>query len=82
MVETGKSATKIIEESGMKQISDDGALGEIVDKAIAANEQSVAAYRSGKQAALGAIVGWIMKETKGQANPKKINELLIAKLNG
>jgi aspartyl-tRNA(Asn)/glutamyl-tRNA(Gln) amidotransferase subunit B len=80
MVETGKNAKQIIEESGMKQISDEGALIEIVDKAIAANEQSVADFKAGKQAALGALVGWIMKETKGQANPAKINELLRAKL--
>ncbi len=80
MVETGKSAQQIIEESGMKQISDEGALAEIVDKAIAANDKSVADYKAGKQAALGALVGWIMKETKGQANPGKINELLRNKL--
>ncbi len=76
MIKTGKNASTIIEEGGMKQISDDGALAEIVEKAIAANEASVAAYKAGKAAALGAIVGWIMKETKGQANPGKINELL------
>lgn len=81
MVATGKPAMEIIESKGMKQISDDGALTEIVDKAIAANEASVAAYKAGKQAALGAIVGWIMKETKGQANPGKINELLRSKLS-
>lgn len=81
MVKTGKNASTIIEEGGMKQISDDGALAEIVDKAIAANESSVSAYKSGKAAALGAIVGWIMKETKGQANPAKINELLRSKLS-
>jgi aspartyl-tRNA(Asn)/glutamyl-tRNA(Gln) amidotransferase subunit B len=81
MVETGKPAKEIIEASGMKQISDDGALGAIIDRAIAANEQSVVAYKSGKQAAIGAIVGWIMKETKGQANPGKVNEMLRAKLS-
>lgn len=76
MVETGKSAKEIVKDEGMEQISDTGALEEIVKKAIAANESSVTAYRSGKAAALGAIVGWIMKETKGQANPAKVNELL------
>ena len=64
----------------MKQISDDGALAEIVEKALAANASSVEAFKAGKQAALGAIVGWIMKETKGQANPGKVNELLKHKL--
>ncbi len=81
MIKTGKNASTIIEEGGMKQISDDGALAEIVDKAIAANQSSVDAYKSGKAAALGAIVGWIMKETKGQANPAKVNELLRSKLS-
>lgn len=81
MVQSGKSAQEIIDASGMKQISDEGALIAIVDQALAANEQSVTAYKAGKQAALGAIVGWIMKETKGQANPAKVNELLRSKLS-
>lgn len=81
MVSTGKSAQEIIESKGMKQISDEGALVAIVDKAIAANERSVVDYKAGKQAALGALVGWIMKETKGQANPGKVNELLRSKLS-
>lgn len=76
MVRSGKSASEIIESKGMKQISDEGALAEIVQKAIAANGPSVEAYKAGKQAAIGAIVGWIMKETKGQANPAKVNALL------
>jgi len=80
MIKTGKNASTIIEEGGMKQISDDGALGAIVDAAIAANQSSVEAYKGGKAAALGAIVGWIMKETKGQANPGKVNSLLQEKL--
>ena len=76
MVKTGKSAADIIKEGGMQQISDDSALEALVSKAIAANQASVDAYKAGKGAALGAIVGWIMKESKGQANPQKINELL------
>jgi aspartyl-tRNA(Asn)/glutamyl-tRNA(Gln) amidotransferase subunit B len=81
MVKSGKSAKEIIESKGMKQISDEGALIAIVDKALAANEKSVQDYKAGKAAALGAIVGWIMKETKGQANPAKVNELLRKKLS-
>lgn len=76
MVDTGKSAQAVITEGGMQQISDDSALQALVDQALAANPKSVADYKAGKQAALGALVGWIMKETKGQANPGKINELL------
>ena len=76
MVKTGKPASAIIKEGGMQQISDDAALEDLVKKAIAANSKSVADFKAGKQAALGAIVGWIMKETKGQANPGKVNEML------
>jgi len=80
MVKTGKNAGAIIAESGMKQISDEGALLALVDKAIEANAQSVADYKAGKAAALGSIVGWIMKESKGQANPAIINKLLRTSL--
>jgi len=76
MVKTGKSAPAIIEEGGMKQISDDGAIEELVKKAIEANPQAIESYKAGKGAALGAIVGWVMKESKGQANPGKVNQIL------
>ena len=76
MIKTGKAAKQIIDDEGLKQIADEGALEEIVKKAVDANPQAIASYKAGKQAALGAIVGWIMKETKGQANPAKVNELL------
>ncbi len=80
MVTTGKSAYDIIKEEGMGQISDDGALQELVDKAVAANQGAIESYKAGKQSALGPVVGWIMKESKGQANPKKVNELLLKKI--
>ncbi len=80
MIQTGKSAAEIVKEEGMEQISDTSALEAIVQKALEANTASVEAYKGGKQAALGAIVGWIMKETKGQANPAKVNELLKEQL--
>lgn len=76
MVDTGKSADAIIQEGGMRQISDDSALQAFVDQAIAANPQAIADIKAGKQAAMGALVGWIMKQTKGQANPTKVNQLL------
>jgi aspartyl-tRNA(Asn)/glutamyl-tRNA(Gln) amidotransferase subunit B len=76
MVDTGKSADAIIKESGMQQISDDSALQAFVDQAIAANPKAIEDIKAGKQAAMGALVGWIMKQTKGQANPAKVNELL------
>ncbi|MFA6039838.1 MAG: Asp-tRNA(Asn)/Glu-tRNA(Gln) amidotransferase subunit GatB [Candidatus Peribacteraceae bacterium] len=80
MVETGKGPKEIIEAAGMKQISDTGALEKLVDEAIAANPQAIESYRAGKTAALGAIVGWVMKQTKGQANPKMVNEILMKKI--
>jgi len=80
MVKTGKSASEIIEAEGMQQISDDGAIEELVQKAIDANPEAIESYKNGKEAALGAIVGWVMKESKGQANPAKVNEILKKKL--
>ena len=80
MVATGKSAKEIIAAEGMQQISDDSAIEELVQKAIAANPQALESYKAGKAAALGSIVGWVMKESRGQANPGKVNELLRKKL--
>lgn len=76
MVETGKGADAIIEEKGLKQVTDTGAIQKLVDEAIAANPKSVEDYRGGKQAALGALVGQVMKLSKGSANPATVNELL------
>ncbi len=76
MIETGKSAKTIIAEEGMGQISDDSALEALVKQAIEANPQAIESFKAGKEAALGAIVGWIMKQTKGQANPGKVQEIL------
>jgi aspartyl-tRNA(Asn)/glutamyl-tRNA(Gln) amidotransferase subunit B len=81
MVQTGKSASEIIEEEGMQQISDNSTIEELVQKAIDANPQAIESYKKGKEAALGAIVGWVMKESKGQANPAKVNEILKKKLS-
>lgn len=80
MVTTGKSAPTIIEEEGLTQITDKSVLNTLVDKAIAANPKAVESFKKGKAQALGAIVGWVMKETKGQANPEKVNEILMEKM--
>lgn len=80
MVQTGKSAGDIIAEEGLAQISDDSAILHLVEEAIAANPKAIESYKKGKEAALGAIVGWVMKETKGQADPKKVSEMLRGKL--
>ena len=74
------SADEIIEVKGLKQITDTGAIEAIVDKVIAANPVPVEQYRSGKDKALMALVGQIMKETQGKANPGEVNKMLVEKL--
>lgn len=81
-LETGKSPAQIVEEQGLVQISDEGAIVAIVDQIIAANPQSVEDFRAGKDKAIGFLVGQIMKETKGKANPGLVNKLLMERLKG
>ena len=69
-----------IEKLGLKQVSDDGALLAIIDAILAANEDKVAEYRSGKDKLFGFFVGQTMKESKGSANPAKVNDLLKQRL--
>jgi aspartyl-tRNA(Asn)/glutamyl-tRNA(Gln) amidotransferase subunit B len=76
MVESGKSPNAIIAEEGMGQISDDKAIEKFVREAVEKNPKALEDFKAGKQAALGAIVGYVMKQTKGQANPAKVNEML------
>lgn len=73
-------ADKVIEAKGLKQISDVGALEKIIDEVMAANQQSVDAYRAGNEKAFNALVGQAMKATKGKGNPAQVNELLKKKL--
>ena len=80
MYRTGQDAAVIVKEKGLAQISDEGALLQIIDDVISANPQSVEDYRAGKEKALGFLVGQIMKATKGQANPGLVNKLLKEKL--
>ncbi len=77
MVGTGKEPEKIVEEKGLVQISDEGAIKEVVDKIIAANPQSVEDYKNGKDRALGFLVGQCMKEMKGKGNPQILNKLIL-----
>ena len=72
----------IIEKRGLRQISDSGEIGKIVDQVLAANAQQVADYRSGKEKAFNSLVGQVMKATKGKANPAQVNSLLKQKLGG
>ncbi len=81
MFESDKMPSKIIEEKGLVQISDEGAIKEVVLKVIAANEQSVSDYKAGKEKALGYLVGQAMKETRGKANPQMLNEMFKEELS-
>ena len=74
------SADEIIERKGLKQISDAGAIGKIVDTVIAANAQQVADYKAGKGKAFNSLVGQVMKASQGKANPGQVNEILKKKL--
>jgi aspartyl-tRNA(Asn)/glutamyl-tRNA(Gln) amidotransferase subunit B len=80
LVETGKSPQQIVEEQGLVQISDESAILAVVDNVIAANPQSVEDFRNGKDKAIGFLVGQVMKETKGKANPGLVNKLLTDRL--
>jgi aspartyl-tRNA(Asn)/glutamyl-tRNA(Gln) amidotransferase subunit B len=80
MLETGDAPSKIVEERGLKQTSDTGAIDAAVDKVLADNSDKVAEYKGGKPQLFGFFVGQVMKATGGKANPKLVNERLRAKL--
>ena len=80
MFKTGRSADEIIQAQGLAMVSDAGELAGLVDEVMAANPGQVAEYRAGKEKLLGFFVGQIMRRTKGQADPKALNELLKEKL--
>jgi aspartyl-tRNA(Asn)/glutamyl-tRNA(Gln) amidotransferase subunit B len=80
LVKTGGSARAIADARGFKQVSDVGALTTAIDEAIANNPKVVADYRSGKTAAMGFLVGQVMKATRGQANAGMVNRLLAERL--
>ena len=81
MFENPRSPKEITEEKGWAQVSDEGAIKDVVMKILAANEQSVADFKAGKDRALKFLVGQVMKETKGKANPKLVNQFLLEELN-
>jgi aspartyl-tRNA(Asn)/glutamyl-tRNA(Gln) amidotransferase subunit B len=82
MGRTGEKPASIIHRMGLVQVSDEASLGAIIDKILAANSRQLEEYRSGKTKVLGFFVGQAMKETKGQANPAVVNDLLQKKLAG
>ena len=82
MFETGKAAGQIVEEKGLKQVTDTGAIEAVIDEVMARETQKVAEYRSGKDKLFGFFVGQVMKASGGKANPKMVNEVLKKKLDG
>ena len=79
-IEDLKRIDEVIEAKGLKQMNDSGALEVIVDEVIAANAKNVAEFKAGNEKALNALVGQIMKASKGKANPQQVNDLLRSKL--
>ena len=80
MLESGEGALRIVEERGLRQTSDTGAIDSEIDKVIAENADKVTDYKGGKQQLFGFFVGQVMKAMAGKANPKMVNERLRAKL--
>ena len=80
MTATGKDAASIVAESGLAQISGDDELTEIARKVIAANQRAVDDYRAGKEAALNSLMGQVMRETRGRANPQTVTSILKREL--
>jgi len=81
MFETGKSPALLVKELGLAQVSDVGQLEAFCDQAIAANPKSVADFKAGKQNAVNALKGQVMKLSKGTANPQLVGEILVRKLS-
>ena len=81
MFETGNNPGDIIKKQGLMQISDETALKTMIEQVVETNPKSVEDYKAGKTKALGFLVGQIMKQSRGQANPAVINRLLVEKLN-
>ncbi|WP_066269279.1 Asp-tRNA(Asn)/Glu-tRNA(Gln) amidotransferase subunit GatB [Hydrogenophaga palleronii] len=78
----GSEVDAVIEAKGLKQMNDTGALEKIIDEVMAANADNVAQFRAGKDKAFNALVGQVMKASKGKANPQQVNDLLRQKLAG
>jgi aspartyl-tRNA(Asn)/glutamyl-tRNA(Gln) amidotransferase subunit B len=77
----GAEVDAIIDAKGLKQMNDTGALEKIVEEVISANAKNVTEFKAGNEKALNALVGQIMKASKGKANPQQVNDLLRSKLN-
>jgi len=82
MWKSGKAPKQIVEEQGLVQVSDSGAIEAIIDEILAREAGQVEEYRSGKDKLFGFFVGQVMKASKGKANPAVVNEMLLKKLKG
>ena len=80
MLKADKAPGDLVKELGLEQVSDTGALQAMVDEVVAANPQSVADFKAGKDRAVGFLVGQIMKKSHGKANPAMVNEMIVKKL--
>lgn len=81
MLDSGKDPDTIIEEKGLKQITDPDAIAKLVDEVIAANPEQAEEYRGGKQSLIGFFVGQVMRASRGKANPQMVNQVLREKLS-
>ncbi len=82
MFETGEEPARIVEERGLKQVTDTGAIEAEIDKVLSQHADKVAEYKAGKDKLFGFFIGQVMRATGGKANPKAVNEILRKKLNG
>ena len=82
MLETGQAPEEIVEEKGLKQVSDTGEIEAMIDEILSQNADKVEEYRGGKDKLFGFFVGQVMKATQGKANPQVVNQLLRPKLDG
>jgi len=82
MFESGREAAEIVEEQGLKQVTDTGAIEGVIEQVLDANADKVAEYRGGKDKLFGFFVGQVMRASQGKANPQMVNELLRKKLDG
>ena len=81
MFEDGADAKTYVEEQGLLQVSDEGAIEKIVDEVIGENPSSVEDFKNGKTRVVGFLVGQVMKKSKGKANPQIVNKMVVEKLN-
>ena len=81
MFSSKKSAREIVDDKGLKQVTDQGEIEKVIDEVIKDNPKMVQEYLGGKDKLLGFFVGQAMKKTKGKANPKMLNDILLKKLS-